>query len=821
MRTHKRRYGAIALGPFLAFMVFFSLPAAVAQVLPPTLDLIVPQGGKRGSTVRIMIEGTNLEDGKRLLFSRPGLRASILKSELLPKDPTQHSGEGATIADSPPRHRLTAEMNIQPDAGLGLYEFRLLTSLGTSNSLVFAVGSLDEMDERQIKAATKEVQLVQLPLTVQGKISAVGEVDEFAFKAEAGRQLVFAIMATELGSRLHAQLTLLDQGGRVLARKKKSHGKDPFLTHRFQKDEMGLIRVSDVFMGGGDSHFYRLQAGDFPYATGVFPLGVQADRKTTLKVQGPNLGTNNEIDITVSAEHSSVGKIIPVSTPPALNAVQVAVGTYPEEMERELNSSAAQAQPISWPVTINGRISGAAAERAGPDKADEDWFSLSATRDQQLVIEVEAQRLGSELDSVVELMDTQGTPIPSVNLRSVTRVDIAFDSRLDSQNPAAMVDPWPLNGIAINDYLMVGNEIIRLSDLPRHPDDFTRFESFLGVRSSFFGTTTEWHAGGTPVYKVEPFPPGTKFPSNALAVFQLDYRNDDGGPLYGKDSRVNFVAPADGTYLVRIRDARGLECDDCAYRLIIREPRRDFVLRLGTFLVEGQFEKRQMNPGNFNVPAGGRVPISVVAVRDGGFDGPIKVALQNLPQGVTSAPGIIPSGEHSTVLLVEADQDLAFEPVPLRIVGRAKIEGEVITRSLDMEDKLGFLSSSVPSDVSVTTDSQRIEIVPGNEVQFRARVDRQEGFDRPVRLDLRNLPRGVRVLRVGIAGIVLQEKDEETITLYAEPWVKPVRRPFYVVGRQLEDDLVVARGKSVIYLEHSSAPVELTVLSERAAAGGR
>ena len=35
---------------------------------------------------------------------------------------------------------------------------------------------------------------------------------------------------------------------------------------------------------------------------------------------------------------------------------------------------------------------------------------------------------------------------------------------------------------------------------------------------------------------------------NGLPVFDLGYRNDDGGPTFGKDSRLEFTAPATGTY---------------------------------------------------------------------------------------------------------------------------------------------------------------------------------------------------------------------------------------------------------------------------------
>ena len=67
---------------------------------------------------------------------------------------------------------------------------------------------------------------------------------------------------------------------------------------------------------------------------------------------------------------------------------------------------------------------------------------------------------------------------------------------------------------------------------------------------------------GQPIYKVEIHPPGTTFPRRRRAPRDvLTYRNDDGGPGFSKDSRLTFDPPADGTYLVRVEDVRGLGGD--------------------------------------------------------------------------------------------------------------------------------------------------------------------------------------------------------------------------------------------------------------------
>ena len=113
-----------------------------------------------------------------------------------------------------------------------------------------------------------------------------------------------------------------------------------------------------------------------------------------------------------------------------------------------------------------------------------------------------------------------------------------------------------------------------------------------GSALTFFDTSPEAHAIDSAVYKVQIHPPGTKLSPNGLPVAHLYYRNDDGGPGYGADSLLHFTAPADGEYILRIRDSQGLGGDDYAYRLTVRRPRPDFRLT--------------STPRNPNVPAGRR-----------------------------------------------------------------------------------------------------------------------------------------------------------------------------------------------------------------------
>src|SRR5262249_21255591 len=94
-----------------------------------------------------------------------------------------------------------------------------------------------------------------------------------------------------------------------------------------------------------------------------------------------------------------------------------------------------------------------------------------------------------------------------------------------------------------DDYVYLGNELLRIEQLPLNPDADCNFYAVGGQRVGFLDTTPGHHPMGAPVYKVEIHPPGTTFPPNGLPVFNLNYRNDDGGPGGGSGWDARAVPP--------------------------------------------------------------------------------------------------------------------------------------------------------------------------------------------------------------------------------------------------------------------------------------
>jgi hypothetical protein len=178
--------------------------------------------------------------------------------------------------------------------------------------------------------------------------------------------------------------------------------------------------------------------GAQPVITDLQPRGVQKGRPFTLTLTGRNLGEGAKIRSSMpgtftllAPEHAgpmeegryatflvepagdlAVGAYpIRVETPDGISNIQLlAVGTFPEYLEDESrpgalansNDTIETAQPLPpAPLTLNGALQ-------GPER---DVFRIQAKSGEKQVFEVEARRLGSAIDPVLEILDTSGKTV--------------------------------------------------------------------------------------------------------------------------------------------------------------------------------------------------------------------------------------------------------------------------------------------------------------------------------------------------------------------------------------------------------------------------
>ncbi|HEV8058639.1 MAG TPA: c-type cytochrome domain-containing protein, partial [Gemmataceae bacterium] len=707
----------------------------VAQPLPvkpkpPVLTKLTPNASPRGQTVQIILSGEQVEDAAEIVAEEPGL--TIHK-------PSVKNMKSVTVL-----------VAIPATARLGSYKLRAKNAAGTSAPVEFFVDCFKAIPYTAPTQAGLAPPLM-LPVTVTGTLGEAGDVDRHALSLAAMQQVGVQLVSTK--AKLDAILRIVDRQGKVLA--ESNNGVLGFTApHTSQSRETYVLEIHDRDYRGNKEMAYRLHIGDIPVITSLFPLGMQRGTEATIQVQGVHLGSFTSATVRVPADQqldSRVSLPLPAGMEPPLGTTSVLVGDYPE-----VSALQGSARTVEVPGVANGVI----------EKTDgRQSLRFSGRKNQRLILEVNARRLGSPLDSYLEISDIFGKPVPRAVLRSVGMTYIAFRDH-DSASQGIRLETW--NNLGIDDYLWAGNELMRIQALPRGPDDDCQFYSVGGKRLGFLDTTPTFHSQGTPMYQVQIHPPGKTFPANGYPSVQLGYRNDDGGPGYGKDSRIIFDPPADAGYLVSVGDASGTGGPNSAYRLTIRpaEPR---------FTVD-------FSPATPNVWKGGGASIAVTATRLDGYDGPIRVRFTGLPPGFHSPETIISAGQIATAMTLSAD---ANAPPPdmkskLELTAEAMIQGHLV-----QSVKIGGVPKLLElGDLTASTVEPQVALKPGDQVWVTAKIDRRNGFKGRVPLDVRGLPHGVRVLDVGLNGIMITELETtRRFALYAEPWVEAMTLPIVVVAR--------------------------------------
>ncbi|MFP4248955.1 MAG: hypothetical protein ACLFU7_04815 [Armatimonadota bacterium] len=156
-------------------------------------------------------------------------------------------------------------------------------------------------------------------------------------------------------------------------------------------------------------------------------------------------------------------------------------------------------------------------------------------------------------------------------------------------------------------------------------------------------------------------------PDDATVELNDDHKDPTHGLLtHHADSLVQAELPEDGVYALSVTDARRFGGEAYAYRLQIRQPRPDFALRLA--------------PSAINVPAGRSATVEIHALRSEGFDGEIKLALTDAPEGFALDAPTIAADEGKVEATLTAPRGASRQVTPIAVEGRATIGGEMVAR---------------------------------------------------------------------------------------------------------------------------------------------
>ncbi|VGO14899.1 putative subtilase-type serine protease [Pontiella desulfatans] len=402
-------------------IILVAQSVAMAQE-EPYLGYAYPAGGQRGTTFEVVLGGQHLDGARAAYVSGKGVRAEVVehirplnqgafkeiqgqmgqlrnKGEKTAEDEMRMEALRAKLStfsirkSSVPALVETArvQVTISADAKPGRRELRLMGDKGLSNPLVFMVGRHPERVEESARTRAvaesqrrggrgrrkeqdvkpmpgvepvkndpqKEVR-IELPATLNGQILP-GDVDRYRFRASKGQQLVAVASARELIPYLpdavpgwfQAVLALNDASGNEIAFEDDHNlSPDPQLRCTLPADGEYVLEIRDALYRGREDFVYRVSIGDAPVLE--TPTLISQDRGLR------------------------------------------------ECRDEEPNNTLATAQCIKGPMVVHGCID---------EPGDVDTFSFTCRAGARIVAEVRARRLGSPMDSLLILTDTNGVQL--------------------------------------------------------------------------------------------------------------------------------------------------------------------------------------------------------------------------------------------------------------------------------------------------------------------------------------------------------------------------------------------------------------------------
>jgi hypothetical protein len=203
------------------------------------------------------------------------------------------------------------------------------------------------------------------------------------------------------------------------------------------------------------------------------------------------------------------------------------------------------------------------------------------------------------------------------------------------------------------------------------PDDWDVFR-FVGKSNDIIVAEVQARRLDSPLDSILKLTDAT----GSLVAFNDDHEDPSAGVnTHHADSYLMVRLPADGPYFVHLGDTARQGGEEYGYRLRLSAPQPDFSLRVV--------------PSSLSLRSRSSASLTVYALRRDGFDGPIKVSLNETPAGFSASSITLASTQTVGRLNVRTDLVSTEHPVTLSIKGSAKLgDRDRVHEAVPCEDKM-------------------------------------------------------------------------------------------------------------------------------------
>lgn len=398
--------------------------ASQAQLPQPKLDWIYPPGGQRGTKVEVAVAGTDLDEGREIQFSHPGIvgrQRRTAADEFFPEgQPIANAFTVAIAADVPP----------------GLYDAQVVGRHGVSTLRIFQVGSVEAAVDNAANHAEDKAQPLIIGAVVSGRTDA--ELDDvYSVELKEGEELTCEAWAQRIDSQAQIWIEVDRPDGTPLITPRRRAGRDPLVQFKAPANGKYLIRVHDALYRGGEAYFYRLNLQQHSPAVYAMPPAVPPGKESevtlfgagggskpepvklgTIRVGAPTganatSGVNRPLTATPCDADVEGFTYIPSDNSMATAPIWLGIAAANVQPEQEPNDASSNAQRIN-PGEVAGQFF---------PTGDADWFEFQPDAAGEWVFDVLSQRLGLATDAQLVVFRVKKNDAGGETLEQVAEAD--------------------------------------------------------------------------------------------------------------------------------------------------------------------------------------------------------------------------------------------------------------------------------------------------------------------------------------------------------------------------------------------------------------
>jgi len=701
----------------------------------PNVNLPLPLGAQRGTTLDLTLTGGNLASPTGVWFGLPA-------KTTIPTDDKNGTDNA----------KLKVRIEVPADAPLGVHGFRVANKQGVSNLRVLAVDDLPQVVETDSNRTKSTPQPAPLPCVVAGRADAE-QSDYFKIGVKPGQRVSFDVLGRRLGSQIDPQISLYDaKTGRELAHDNDAPGcqGDARLAYTFKDGGDVVIEIKDVLNRGGADFGYRLRVGEFPLATVPIPMAAKRGSKVKVAFAGPMVDGVAAVDVAVPSDPAQTVVWLAPKGPSGQHGwpVPLVISDMDEMVEQEPNMEAAKGNRVALPTGVTGRFQ---------MSDDADNYLFSAKKGQKLTIEAQTLEWGSPtLVYMLVKHGKTGAELAKTNPQAVPPADQKIDFTA-GEDGDFVLEVQHLN------FLGGPSEVYHVTIAPAAPDfDVSlvtdRSDLSAGSVAAFaLQAARRGYAGPIEITAVGAggvagsttikagqnagtILLGTKGePPLGLQAFALQARASVGGKLV--------------TQWVSGRAAIGAALAGLPYPpLDLQSHVAVGVKEKAPFTLAVKAAHPEGTPG---------LPIDVTVTVTRAKDFAEEIALnapQNLPPNVPAPKiGNIAKDKNEITFKLDLNAKTPLGDHVLLFTGKAKKD------KTDIHGDLAPLVLPVVSPFELKIEPGELNLAPGAKAKLKVTAARKGGYKGPIAVELRNLPAKLTAAKSAIA----QDKNEIEIEVSA------------------------------------------------------